>query len=97
MNDAQLLSVVWMDRDLSRKVHVSLICATTIPSRGGHFLKAQVDGDYCPGDHLVFELQNGNLEPMASSGVDSLLTVHKEGTVLIPVQNLREVVVPNST
>ena len=77
-------------RSKQKSACVSLICATTIPSHGGHFLKAQVDGDYFPGDHLVFELQNGNLEPTGSSGVDSLLTVHKEGTVLIPVQNLRK-------
>ena len=76
---------------------VSLIHATTIPSHGGRFLKAQVGGD-CrrPGDQLIFEPQKDNLEPMGLSGVDSILTVHEEGTVLIPVQNFYEskVIIP---
>ena len=76
---------------------VSLIHATTIPSHGGRFLKAQVGGDCRPGDQLIFEPQKDNLEPMGLSGIDSILTVHEEGTVLIPVQNFCEskVIIPD--
>ena len=76
---------------------VSLLLAMTIPSHGGCFLKAQVGGDRCPGHQLIFEPQKDNLEPMGSSGVDSILTVHEEGTVLIPVQNFGEskVIIPD--
>ena len=76
---------------------VSLIHATTIPSHGGRFLKAQVAGECRPGNQFVFEPQKETLEPLGLSGVESLITMHEEGTVLIPVQNLCEskVIVPD--
>ena len=76
---------------------VSLIHATTIPSHGGRFLKVQVGGDYRPGDQLIFGPQKDNLEPMGLSGVDSILTVHEEGTIFITVPNFCEskVIIPD--
>ena len=67
---------------------VSLIHATTIPSHGGRFLKAHIEGECRPGDQLLFEPLKDHLELMGLSGVDSLLTVHEEGTVFVQVQNL---------
>ena len=66
---------------------VSLIQASSIPSRKCRFLKAKVSGDCLPGDQLLFESVSAQLKPLGLSAIDSLVTLSDERTVLIPVQN----------
>ena len=67
--------------------HVSLIQASSIPSRKCRFLKAKVSGECSPGDQLLFEPRSTQLQPLGLSAIDSLVTLSDEKTVLIPVQN----------
>ena len=81
---------------LNQVACVSLVHTTSILTHEGHFLRAQVDGECCPGEQFIYEPQRESLELLRLSGVDSLVTVHEEGTILIPVQNFRggKVIVP---
>ena len=63
---------------------VSLIQASSIPSRKCRFLKAKVSGEYSPGDQLLFESRSTQLQPLGLS------TLSDERTVLIPVQNFQK-------
>ena len=64
----------------------------------GVFLKAQVAGEYRPGNQFVFEPQKETLEPLGLSGVESLITMLEEGdSFSFQYRNLREskVIVPD--
>ena len=73
-----------------KTAHVSLIQASSIPSRKCRFLKAKVSGECSPGDQLLFEARSDQLQPLGLSAVDSLVTLSDERTVLIPVQNFEK-------
>ena len=70
--------------------HVSLIQASSIPSRKCRFLKAKVSGECSPGDQFLFESRSAELRPLGLSALDSLVTLSDERTVLIPVQNFEK-------
>ena len=70
--------------------HVSLIQASSIPSRKCRFLKAKVSGECSPGDQFLFESRSTQLQPLGLSAIDSLVTLSDERTVLIPVQNFQK-------
>ncbi len=63
--------------------HVSLIQASSIPSRKCRFLSS-------PGDQLLFESRSTQLQPLGLSAINSLVTLSEERTVLIPVQNFEK-------
>ena len=46
-----------------KTAHVSLIQASSIPSRKCRFLKAKVSGECSPGDQLLFEARSDQLQP----------------------------------
>jgi hypothetical protein len=70
--------------------HVSLIQASSIPSRKCRFLKANVSEECYPGDQFLFESKSNQLQPLGLSAVESLVTLSEELTVLIPVQNFEK-------
>lgn len=67
--------------------HVSLIQASTIPSRKCKLLSANVSGEHSPGEQFLFEPQGSKLQSLGLSALDSLVTMHEGGKVFIPVQN----------
>ena len=69
--------------------NVCLVQSTTIPSQKGRFVKAHVDCDPSQGDHLLFEPRHSTLESLGLNTQESLLTVHSDGMVLIPVENFQ--------
>ena len=68
---------------------VSLIKATSVPSRKCCFLKATVSGECSPGDQLLFESKGSQLCSLGISAFDSLVTLSDDRTVLVPVQNYK--------
>ena len=64
--------------------HVSLIQASSIPSRKCRFLKAKVSGECSPGDQFLFEPRSDQLQSLGLSAIDSLVTLTDERTVRIP-------------
>ena len=71
--------------------NVCLVQSTTISSQKGS-IKARIDCDPSQGDHLLFEPRHSTLE-----GLESLLTVHSDGMVLIPVENFQGIPVTCDT
>ena len=67
--------------------HVSLIQASTIPSRKCKLLSATVSGEHSPGEQFLFEPQGSKLQSLGLSSLDSLVTLHEGGKIFIPVQN----------
>ena len=67
--------------------HVSLIQASTIPSRKCKLLSANVSGEHSPGEQFLFEPQGSKLQSLGLSALDSLVTMHEGGKIFIPVQN----------
>ena len=66
---------------------VSLIQASTIPSRKCKLLSANVSGEHSPGEQFLFEPEGSKLQSLGLSTLDSLVTLHEGGKVFIPVQN----------
>ena len=66
---------------------VSLIEASSIPSRKCKLVSAKVSGEHSPGEQFLFEPQGSKLQPLGLSTLDSLVTLHEGGKVFIPVQN----------
>ena len=71
--------------------HVNLVQTVTIPGQKGRFVKGQVDGDSSDLEHLLFEPKHESLEPLGLSTQESIVTVHPDGMVLIPLQNFQGV------
>ena len=71
------------------KACVRLVQATTILSQKGRFLKAHVDGESPRSESLLFEPPHEALEPLGLGTQESLVTIHSDGMVLIPVQNFQ--------
>ena len=69
--------------------NVCLVQSTTIPSQKGRFVKAHVDCNPSQGDHLLFEPRHSTLESLGLNTQESLLTVHSDGMVLIPIENFQ--------
>ena len=55
---------------------VSLIEASTIPSRKCKLLSAKVSGQHSPGEQFLFEPQGSKLQSLGLSTLDSLVTLH---------------------
>ena len=71
--------------------HVNLVQTVTTPVEKGLFVKGQVDGDSSNLEHLLFEPKHESLEPFGLSTQESIVTVHPDGMVLIPLQNFQGV------
>lgn len=71
--------------------NVCLAQSTTIPSQKGRFVKAHIDCSLSQGDHLLFEPRHSTLESLGLNTQESLLTLHSDGMVLIPVENFQGV------
>ena len=69
--------------------NVCLVQSTTIPSQKRRFVKPHVDCNPSQGDHLLFEPRHNTLESLGITTQESLLTVHSDGMVLIPVENFQ--------
>ena len=69
-----------------------------VQATGGRFVRVRLPNEFQVGDQFLFEPENGQLQSMELSAVDSLLSVNEKGEVLIPVCNLRETrtIVPES-
>ena len=66
---------------------VSLIQASTIPSRKCKLLSANASGEHSPGEQFLFEPEGSKLQSLGLSTLDSLVTLHEGGKVFIPEQN----------
>ena len=75
----------------SRIARVCLVQSTTIPGQKGRFVKARVDGDPHEVEHLLFEPKHEFLESLGVCTQESVVTVHPDGMVLIPMQNFQGV------
>ena len=76
----------------SKVACVRLVKSLSIPSLKGCFLELEVDhkgsnGNALTGSDVLFEPQVNLLEPLGISTQESLVTVQKNGRVLVPIQN----------
>ena len=69
--------------------HINLVQSVTIPGQKGRFVKGRIEGDPSKLEHLLFEPKYESLEPLGLCTQESILTVHSDGSVLIPLQNFQ--------
>ena len=69
--------------------HVNLVQSVIIPGQKGRFVRGQVEGNPSKVEHLLFEPKHETLEPLGLCTQESLVTVHPDGSVLIPLQNFQ--------
>ena len=69
--------------------HVNLVQSVIIPGQKGRFVRGQVEGNPSKMEHLLFEPKHETLEPLGLCTQESLVTVHPDGSVLIPLQNFQ--------
>ena len=76
----------------SQKQKRAMVCLTqtsTLPGRKGRFLEARVDPIIKPGTEILFKPNAESLRALGPSAQESL-SIQKHGTVLIPLQNLKQ-------
>ena len=71
--------------------HVNLVQSVIIPGQKGRFVRGQVEGNPNKVEHLLFEPKHETLEPLGLCTQESIVTVHPDGSVLIPLQNFQGV------
>ena len=99
MNIAPALGLKFLDanrlplKELSQEQTMVMVCltkASTLFGRKGRFLDAKVDSIVKPGTEILFEPNAEPLRALGLSAQESLLSVQKDGTVLIPLQNFKQ-------
>ena len=68
---------------------MNLVQSVTTPRQKGRFVQGQVEGNLCKMEHLVFEPRRESLKPLGLFTQESLIDVHADGSVLIPLQNFQ--------
>ena len=74
----------------TKTVKVSLIETTTIPARKGRFIEARLEQEFAANDKVIFEPNVNTLPSYGLSSMESILTVHANGNVLIPLQDFQQ-------
>ena len=68
---------------------VRLVQGVTVPSLKGSFVKVKADGvSVLPGDSLLFEPVNDHLESKGLYSHESLVTIDRDGCMLVPMVNV---------
>ena len=76
-----------------KPAQVNLVQATAIPGMKGCYVKARVDQEQFRGDELLFEPESKKLESLGVSALESLVSIDRDGHMLIPIHNYQGVCV----
>ena len=100
MNAAPALGLSFLDRDgkplrtasavPTTSSSVSLVQTKAIPARARSFVEAGVDAKLREGACVLFEPDSHSLQMHGLGALESLVSVNKQGNVLIPVENYHQ-------